>query len=62
MKIFNKFLFSILFVAGVITAVMYGFSYTISEIFRTISEIFRTISEIFRKWNEEIYGTAMSLD
>lgn len=48
MKIFNKFLFSILFVAGVITAVIYGFSYTISE--------------IFRKWNEEIYRVAMSLD
>lgn len=48
MKIFNKFLFSILFVAGAITAVIYGISYTISE--------------VFRRWNEEIYRTAMSLD
>lgn len=48
MKIFNKFLFSILFVAGVITAIIYGFSYTISE--------------IFRRWNDEIYKAAMSID
>jgi len=48
MKIFNKFLFSILFVAGTITATIYGISYTISEVFRVC--------------NEEICRTARSLD
>lgn len=48
MKIFNRFLFSILFIAGAITGILWVISHAISEVFRIC--------------NEEIHRTAMSLD
>jgi len=48
MKTFNKFLFLILFIPGAITAILYGITYSISE--------------VFRRCNDEIYRAAMSLD
>lgn len=48
MKIFNRFLYSILFIAGAITGILWVISHAISEVFRIC--------------NEQIYRAVMSLD